>query len=74
MSRQSQRITGNKWLLEFFSWNQKSILHFRVIGFLSFDVNITSKDINQCEELNDSSQIKAFLQTHKCHQESSEVK
>ena len=40
-------------------------------GFLSFDIDITFEDINQCDKT--SGQIKVFLHTHKCHQESSEV-
>ena len=47
-------------------------IYFRLGGFLSFDIDITSEDVNQCDKT--SGQINVFLHTHKCHQESSEVR
>lgn len=38
----------------------------RLVGLLSADVDVSEIDINQCDSLTNSSQISAFLNTHKC--------
>ena len=58
---------------------------FRLVGFLSFDVNLSEYDINQCnhddvaldsttvDEDEGRNQILGFSGTHKCHRETSQV-
>ena len=51
----------------------------RLVGFLSFDVNVSDFDINQCnvtsaeEYGGERNQISSFSRTHKCHRETSQV-
>ena len=61
--------------LIFFSY---SFISSSLSGFLSFDINLTSKDLNQCDDLSTKldfkkDQIEAFLGSHKCHKTSSDV-
>ena len=48
----------------------------RLLGFLSFDVDVSRLDINQCDsDLSVSaSQLQTFKGTHKCHSETSQVR
>lgn len=44
-------------------------------GFLSFDVDITHDDINQCDKPKSPNDLfSTFIHTHKCHLETSQVK
>lgn len=50
----------------------------RILGFLAFDVNISHLDINQCnldqQQGDEVSLSNYFSNTHKCHQNTSQVK
>ena len=48
----------------------------RLLGFLSFDVDVSRLDINQCDsDLSVSAfQLQTFKGTHKCHSETSQVR
>jgi len=78
---------GDQWTYPYFICDKNSwIISFvqtisnkngRLSGFLSFDINLTSKDLNQCDDLSTKldfkeDQIEAFLGSHKCHKTSSD--
>ena len=49
----------------------------RLLGFLSFDVDVSRLDINQCDDSLTSKstlQLQTFKDTHKCHSETSQVR
>ena len=48
----------------------------RLLGFLSFDVDVSRLDINQCDSDSSvsASQLQTFKETHKCHSETSQVR
>ena len=55
--------------------NKYLLILCRLLGFLSFDVDVSQLDINQCDSPSVSTlQLQTFGETHKCHSETSRVR